>query len=279
MVLDPLSGSETAVRARALLTVGVMQVYLGAGKVLIPHALPEAARIAALHGDWWTEAYALGYVAVGCASEGRPDEAEEYAQRTRRAGERHADDLLRGLAGLAQGWAWLARGEPERAVTELSAARNLGGDPHQHHFVGVYIALAQFALGRYPQAAHQWLASLQLSNVLDNVRGMAGSMEGCGYLACQAGEWSTAARLLAAARVIRERTELPLFSFWLPQQAATLCALRSHLTEAELETCSQEGAALRPEDAANEALALLRQYARGAEAPEAQAGANRPAGS
>lgn len=279
MVLDPRSGSETAVRARALLTLGVMQTYLGAGKVLIPHALPEAARIAALHADWWTEAYALGFAALGCANEGRPDDAAEYAKRTRMAAERHSDDLLRGLAGLAQGWVWLARGEPQRALTELSAARDLGGDPHQHHFVGVYMALAQFALGRYPQAAQQWLASLKLSNVLDNVRGMAGSMEGCGYLACQAGEWRTAARLLAAARVIRERTELPVFSFWLPHQAATLCTLRSHLTGAELEACSRAGAALRPEDAANEALALLREYAGGTEAHEPQVSVNRPAGS
>lgn len=93
--------------------------------------------------------------------------------------------------------------------------------------IGSYVGLAQFALHRYRQAAHQWLVSLNLGISVGNVRGMAGSIEGCGYLACQAGEWRTAARLLAAARVTRERTRLPLFNFWCPHLDATMRDLRS----------------------------------------------------
>jgi predicted ATPase/DNA-binding winged helix-turn-helix (wHTH) protein len=279
MVLDPESGSETVARARALLTLGVMQVYLGSEAVWIARALPEAARIAAAHGDWWTEASALGYFALGCANDGRPDEAEEYANRTRAAAARHDDEQLRGLAGLAQGWVWLARGQPERAVAELSAVTDLGWDPHQRHFIGTYVGLAEFALGHHARAAHQWVVSLNLSISVANVRGMAGAIEGCGYLACQAGEWRTAARLLAAARVIRERTELPIFKFWLPHQDASLRELRLHLGAAELEVSWQSGAALRHEDATNEALALLRSYSQAPTVQEDHVGANRPAGS
>jgi hypothetical protein len=277
LVLDPSSGSPTHARARALLTLGVVQVYLQLDEPWIAHALAEAARIAAAHGDWWTEAYALGYSALGCADCGKPDEAEPYAHRTRAAAERHDDDLLRGLAALAHGWVWLARGQPERALTELHAARDLGCDPHQRHFIGMYLGLTHFALGQNSQAAQVWLTSLNLSISLGNVRGMAGSIEGCGYLASLAGEWRTAARLLAVAHAIRERTQLPLFSFWRPHLEATMRELRSRLIPAELEESWQSGTALRHEDATNEAVALLRSYSTVPTA--AYVGANRPAGS
>ena len=267
LVLDPASESRTHARARALLTLGVVGVYLQFDEPWMAHALDDAARIAAEHGDWWSEAYALGYAAIGCADDGRPDEAEPYAHRIRAAAERHNDELLRGLAGLAHGWVWLARGQPERALTELYAARDLGCDPHQRHFVRMYLGLAHFALGHYPQAAQVWLASLNLSISLGNVRGMAGSIEGCGYLASAAGDWRTAARLLAAAALIRERTQLPLFSFWRPHLEVTMRDLRSHLSPAELDTSWQSGAALRHEDATNAAVALLRSYSTVATVP------------
>ncbi len=276
LVLDPSPGTQTEARARALLTFGVMQVYLQPEKPWMAHALADAARIAAEHGDWWTEAYALGYSALGCANEARPDEAAEYAHRTRAAAELHDDDLLRGLAGLAHGWVWLARGQPERALAELSAARELGHDPHQRHFIGMYIALAQFGLGHYPQAAQLWLMSMNLSISLGNVRGMAGSIEGCAYLASRAGEWRSAARLLAAARATRERTKLPLFKFWWPYLEITMRDLHSHLSLAEFEASWQSGAALRHEDATNEAVALLRSYSKPATGREDHVGANRP---
>ena len=279
LVLDPSAGTRTEARARALLTFGVMQVYVQPEKPWMAHALADAARAAAEHGDWWTEAYALGYSALGCANEARPDEAAGYAQRIRAAAELHDDDLLRGLAGLAYGWIWLARGQPERALAELSAAHELGCDSHQRHFIGMYVGLAHFALGHYPEAAQTWLASMNLSISLGNLRGMAGSIEGCAYLAAHAGEWRSAARLLAAARGTRERTRLPLFRFWWPHLEATMRALRSHLTPAELEASWQSGAALRHEDATNEAVALLRSYSETATAREHHTGENRPAGS
>jgi tetratricopeptide (TPR) repeat protein len=205
--------------------------------------------------------------------------ATQYAHRTRTGAELHDDDLLRALAGLAYGWVWLARGQPERALAELSAASELGCDPHHRHFIGMYVGLAHYALGDYSQAAQVWLASMSVSISLGNARGMAGSIEGCGYLASQAGEWRSAARLLAAARAIRDRTKLPLFKFWWPHLDVVMHDLRSHLSPAEFEASWQSGAALRHEDATNEAVALLHSYSKEAMAHEDHVGANRPAGS
>jgi hypothetical protein len=143
----------------------------------------------------------------------------------------------------------------------------------------MYVGLARFALGHYPQAAQTWLASMSLSISLGNIRGMAGSIEGCAYLASRAGEWRPAARLLAAARATRERTKLPLFKFWRPHLESAMRALRSHLSPAEFEASWQEGAALRHEDATNEAVALLRSYSEAATSHEDHVAANLPAGS
>jgi hypothetical protein len=55
--------------------------------------------------------------------------------------------------------------------------------------------------------------------------------------------------------------------------------LRSLMSDEEFETNWQCGAALRHEDATNEALALLRAYSQGIAVNEGLAGANRPAGS
>jgi non-specific serine/threonine protein kinase len=278
MVLEPESAAPTAARARALLTLGVVQMHLGPADAFMPGALAEAARIAAAHDDEWTEAYALGYDALRCANLGNPDEAERYASRLWNAPARAGDELLTGLAHLARGWIWLARGRAESALLELRAATDLGPDLHQRHFVVTYIGLAQFALGRDREAAGQWLESLHLSIAVGNVRGMAGAIEGCAYLACRAGDWRTAARLLAAARGIRERTQVPIFNFWRPHQSASQRLIEEHLATDDLAACTQQGVALRQEDATNEALRLLRRYASGS-AHEAQVGLNRPAGS
>jgi hypothetical protein len=78
--------------------------------------------------------------------------------------------------------------------------------------------------------------------------------------------------------VIRERTQLPLFNFWYPHLDAVMRDLRSHLSPAELEASWQSGAALRHEDATNEAAALLRSYS-AVRADEDHAETNRPSGS
>jgi hypothetical protein len=69
----------------------------------------------------------------------------------------------------------------EYALLKLqSGTDDLGRDPQQQCFIGQYMALAHFSLGHYPQAAHQWLLSLNHCISFGNVRGMAGSIEGCG---------------------------------------------------------------------------------------------------
>jgi hypothetical protein len=181
------------------------------------------------------------------------------------------DPLLQGLAGLARGWMQLAGGELPAALASLRAVRRLGPDLHQHHFIDVYIALALYGLGEDAQAAAQFVEGLNAAAAVFNIRGVAGAIEGCGYLCARRGEWSDAARFLAVASRIRERTGIPLFNFWVPYHVETDALLRSRLGPRGYEAESLAGHGMRDEDAANEVRARLQLYAGGV--------ANMPSGS
>jgi predicted ATPase/DNA-binding winged helix-turn-helix (wHTH) protein len=260
-VLDGTALSELPERGRALLVAGVTDVHRAADQLDARTPLPEAARIAALNGDWWTEAYAFGYLAMGCANGGRWQEAEVCLIRTEQLVAFHADPVLVGLAGLARGWIALTRGDLAAALAALRAVRELGPDLHQHHFVVLYLGLVQFCQANWREAAREWLTGMRMGLPLGNMRGAAGSIEGCGYLCCREHDWLTAARMLAAAAQIREHTGIPLFRFWLPQHYAALEEIRAHIAAPQFDAAWSSGRDARQEVMTNEAMSRLQQIA------------------
>jgi predicted ATPase/DNA-binding winged helix-turn-helix (wHTH) protein len=269
---------ETPDGARTLMGYAIVLMHMAVASDSVESLLTEAAKIAALHGDWWVEGYAHGYQSLALANWGRPDEAESHAAITERRYREHGDGLLGGLAGLARGWIRLSRGESAIALADLTAVRALGPDPHQHHFIRMYIGLAHFELGDRAAAAREWLQAMKLSSDVANLRGIGGSIEGCAYLASALGAPTVSVRLLAAAQRIRERTEVPLFSFWLPHHERTRTALRIALRPEQYAAEWAAGAALRQEEAAEEARALLARVA-GEASESAHAEPKRPDGS
>jgi hypothetical protein len=67
--------------------------------------------------------------------------------------------------------------------------------------------------------------------------------------------------LLSAAEQIRRRSGSPLFSFWIPHNAAANRELRRTLGNADYEAAFSAGVHWREEDATNQASALLREFA------------------
>jgi hypothetical protein len=94
-----------------------------------------------------------------------------------------------------------------------------------------------------------------------SLRGIAGSVEGCGYIAERLGLAEEACRFLSAAELVRRRTGSPLFSFWFRHNEAAHASLRSNLGSGRYEAAVSAGARLRAEDVMNEAAARLRQFA------------------
>jgi hypothetical protein len=251
---------ETAGRARALLCQGISAAHLRDSRESPEACLLEAARIAHAHGDPWTHAYASAYYSMWQANSGHTASAAEALMTAQGIAEQLDDPLLKGLAGLARGWIHLTNGDVEAAVESLASVRDLSADAHQRHFIRVYLGLALIGLGRYGPAATVLYEAITTAIELRNVRGAAGCVECCGYLCEKLDHGQSAARLLGAAQSIRQRTEVPLFNFWMPYNRAAHAALEAQLGAQEYATCSRAGATLRAEEAINEASLLLKSF-------------------
>lgn len=257
-------GLESAERARALLCQGILAAHLRDSRESPAACLIEAARLARAHDDPWTEAYASAYYSMWQANSGHTASATEILMTAQRIAERLADPLLEGLVGLARGWIHLTQGDGIAAVETLESVRDLGSDIHQRHFIRVYLGLALIGLERYSAAATVLYEAIDTGIELGNVRGAAGCLECCGYICEKLGRWRDAVRLLGAARAIRERTEVPLFNFWLPPNRSAHAALEAHLGAQEYAACSRAGALMRADEALNEAFLLLKSFSAGA---------------
>lgn len=257
--LNATPGSITRERGRALLSLGVTMLHRLTDKETTDMLL-EAAHIARLNHDEWGEAYANGYQALRLCNGGRSHEAPPHLAVLERIAATLDDPLLRGLAGLARGWMQIAAKDYAAAVATLRTARHLGSDVHQRHFIDVYIALALYCLAEDAAAAAQFLDALDGAAEVSNMRGVAGSIEGCGYLATRDGRWADAARFLAVAARIRERTGMPLFNFWVPHHEAVDGELRERLGPRDYRAQSEAGLGMRDEDVANEVRTRLRFY-------------------
>ena len=226
-----------------------INVFFGS-KIAADVPLLEAVSIAREVGDEWAEAYSSGHLALWLTHLGRLPQAAEHLETIERLANAREDSLLRGLAGLARGWLLLAEGNTEHAIQVLRAVRDLGPDPHQHHFIDMYIGLAFFSRGEFAAASMAWYDALRSAMDVGHLRGIAGSVEGCAYIAAQLGNPQEACRFLGAAEELRQRAASPLFNFWFAHNQTARETLRSTL-----------GARMRAEDVVNDAATRLRHFA------------------
>ena len=251
--------SRTRERGRALMCLGVVGVMIK--RVAPDAALTEALAIARETGDRWTEAYASANYAMWCAHVGRAYLCGEYIATVQRVAVELGDPLLLGAAGLARGWWHLAVDAVDEAIRDLRAVRRLGDDFHQHHFIDMYIGLGLFRRGDDAGAAAEFHEAMRNALAVGHTRGVAGSIEGCGYIAARNGRLEEACRCLGAADRIRRQTEIPLFSFWERHNESANAALRSALGVGRYVAAVTAGSRMRQEDVVNEAAALLREFA------------------
>ena len=260
-VLQTTEQSTTRERGNALMCRGVLGMFSMSGAP--EPALAEALRIARLNDDRWTEAYASAFLAMWLVHMGRAVEAKPHVLAAERIAKELEDPLLQGAAGLARGWWHLGRDEVGDGIQVLRAVRALGGDVHQHHFIDMYIGLALFRRAEYAEAAAQWHAALRNAIAVGHSRGIAGSIEGCGYIAERQGRLDQACRFLGAAEQIRRRTEIPLFSFWQRHNEFAKSTLRAALGSERYEAAVTVDAGVKEEDVSNEAAVLLHEFGAG----------------
>jgi tetratricopeptide (TPR) repeat protein len=253
--------APTHERGLVLLCRGINNLF--GKKVAADRPFLSAVTIARAVGDAWSEAYACGHLALWLIHAGETQAAIQHVSTTERIAETLGDDQLRGLAGLAQGWRYLAEEDVGKALAIWRSVHGLGPDFHQHHFIGMYIGLGLFRLGDYAQAAAEWDEAMRAAIGVGHLRGIAGSVEGCGYLAERLGRPEEACWYLSAAGQMRERAGSPLFSFWLRHNEDAHAALRATLGASAYDAALTAGAHMHVEDATNDASRLLRQFAAG----------------
>jgi non-specific serine/threonine protein kinase len=244
-------------RAQAELCRGIANLF--SNKVAADQPLLAAISIAREVGEEWTEAYSCGHLALWQIHCGQPEQASEHLAAVERLAEKLDDELLRGLAGLARGWLYLSEGDTEKAIDVLRSVRGISDDSHQHHFIGMYIGLALFRRGDLGGAALEWHDAMRNAISVGHLRGVAGSVEGCGYLAEQLGKAEEGCRFLSAAEQFRQRAGSPLFSFWFRHNESANARLRSTLGLNRYEALVSAGAQMRTEDVINQAAERLRQ--------------------
>jgi predicted ATPase/DNA-binding winged helix-turn-helix (wHTH) protein len=245
-------------RAQAEMCRGI-SVFTGS-KLAADQPLLAAVTIAREVGDEWTEAYSSGHLALWLIHFGQSAQASEHLATVQRLAEKHNDELLHGLAGLARGWLYLAEDDTDKAVDILRSVRGLSTDAHQHHFIGMYVGLALFRRGDFAGAALEWHEAMRNAIAVAHLRGIAGSVEGCGYLAEQFGKTDEACRFLSAAEQVRQRARSPLFSFWFRHNESANARLRSTLGMNRYAALISAGARMRTEDVINEAVERLREF-------------------
>jgi non-specific serine/threonine protein kinase len=232
-------------------------------KVAADRPLLEAVSVAREVGDEWTEAYSCGQLALWLIQIGETQAAIPHLATIERLAETRGDDMLRGLAGLARGWLYLAEEDIGKALAILRSVRGLSTDFHQHHFIGMYVGLSLFRLGEFARAAAEWHEAMRNAIAVGHLRGISGSVEGCAYLAERLGRPEEACRYLGVAEQLRQRAGSPLFSFWFRHNEDARAALRSTLGSTRYEKAVSAGRRMHAEDAMNEAAGVLRQFAAG----------------
>lgn len=267
LALENMDPADSLEYGRAQLCRGVAIFHARAGGADAQVPLSEAARVARLREDLWTEAYASGFLAMWHANRGRPELASVDVDTTARIAQQLDEPNLRGLAGLALGWKYFAERDFVAAISALVEVRLVSFDLHQQHFIDIYIGLAHFGQGHLVMASREWLAAMRGAMDVGNVRGVSGSVEGCGYIAERLGRHAEAARFLASAAQVRERSQCPLFNFWVPHHDRCESAVRANLAANAYESQCAAGRRMRPEAAAEEARLLLESYARTGEMP------------
>jgi hypothetical protein len=225
----------------------------------VDRQLMATIALAAQLGDHWAQGCAAAYLAISQANGGRLEPARNDAALAAGLADAEADDWLRSLVGLAKAMIALRSDDHRDAVATLRPLRRVSFDPHQHIMIDVYLGLSHYGLGDWHQAAAVWLDVFDPCLRTRSLRAHAALIEGAAYLAMRTGRPEISVLLLGKAADIRERSQAPLFSFWISHHEQAMHQSRSQLGNVKFDSLHAEGTAARDELVVEEARALLRQ--------------------
>jgi predicted ATPase/class 3 adenylate cyclase len=256
LALGPASTVSREVRARALMTGGVLALWQGDAAVA-EKWLQAAAQLGEAVGDLPTAARAVNGLGQLAARAG--DWARALTYYTEGLTMMRAANYRWGIATALtyQGAASLYLGDLERAKSLFEEALAIARqDGHAGHIAANLAYLGEVARrkGETRQAAELQREALALDQQHGHLRGCA---EGLEHLACTAGaagQGARAARLLGAALALRETLGATRPAYQRAETKQAVAGVRAALGEAAWAAAFAAGQSLSSEDAIAEAL-------------------------
>jgi hypothetical protein len=133
--------------------------------------------------------------------------------------------------------------------------------------IAIYLGLTHYVLGHWREAAAMSIKVVEAYLRTRGLRSVAAAIEIAGYLAMRAARLESCARFLGKAADIRERTQAPLFSFWVAHEKEATDRARARLGLDRFDACYRAGASARDELVIDEVRALLWEIAEGQRSP------------
>ncbi len=208
------AGGAAADRAKALVALGMIQIYLGANREAEPRLIEGLAGCRAL-GDALHAALALIGLGALAIMQDDLDRGAALLEEAHAAAQGVAD---RRLAGIVTGWvainlavALREKGQYALAAAHLEEALRL--EREAGYTEGVILALGDLGnlardQGDSARAMALYREALEVARDLAGTREVIEVIGAVGIMAAAAGQAERAARLLSAARVQRERLGL-----------------------------------------------------------------------
>jgi predicted ATPase/DNA-binding winged helix-turn-helix (wHTH) protein len=244
---------------RALLCSGMFKFYVQ--NPTIESHLTLVVILAAQLGDRWAQGCANAFLALWDANRGQLPQARTRAKVAAKLASDEKDGWLLSLAGWAKAWIALRSGECNDALATLQPLRHVSFDPQQHQMIDIYLGLTHYTLGNWREAAGVLLDEIELSLRTRNLRTSSAAIEVAAFLAMRTARPEICARFLGKAADIRERTRVPLFSFWVAHDEEATDFARRQLGNEYFDRLYSAGASARDEVVIDETRALLRQVA------------------
>jgi predicted ATPase/DNA-binding winged helix-turn-helix (wHTH) protein len=253
-LLAVASDVPSAFRARAEITIAQLahhRIDFEAARTSL-----RAVKSRLTHESSLDLAWALTVEAANEALTGHFEACTELATEAIAIADRLSAPWLRASAELSVGMCDAMRGDHEAAAARMRSAHDdavRSGDWFLQSYTATNLALQRFLAGDAAGSRSLFASALRLSWRLNNLRAIAGCLEGFGYIATNDGDAQLGARLLGAAARIRDIMGLPLLPQWQGGHDACLQRLDRILGVDEAAREREVGAAL-PVDALTEQL-------------------------
>ncbi|OGO29818.1 MAG: hypothetical protein A2Z16_13030 [Chloroflexi bacterium RBG_16_54_18] len=230
--------------AHALAMKGFSLVFTGQWEAA-REASQEALDIASAHGFHWIQSMSLATLAWSEGISGQLDKAQSHLQKAMDLANQLGNPWIQGQTFMLQGRFLTQKGELNQAQASFGQAALLFGDLNDRTFIMVCKSEISHLLrrqGNYESALPIYKETIGFYQENGNLAAVAHQLECFAYLAIQSEQPERAAKLLGAARALRDHGHTESVVPWeLDEFAQAMAYLAQAMGESERDAAVDEG--------------------------------------